>query len=477
VNAVRRQLRRRLPREVLTRAFTMGDILREIDKCPEDAIQRTKTMRHEYPVWGCMWNKKCEWILRCNRALPEPMLRVAFAQLMERHVALRAELRDNFALWDATQIAFTAFSMMRQRGSCGPMARLFQRATAWSFRHAWPRCGVGANVAAENVPLKVLPKTNTLEEAEQILWSNARGFKPPFRVSYVPFGKDSEPAALLHIAVTHMLSDGFSIMPLLTDLAHIVTSLETEAAHHSHLPPLPNMYEAMEPRLMRTIMGTPTCSADSITLETVGPERTNRSQGAFTVFVTIEHTMVQCVRAAAHILSVPFDIALLTIIGIALAWFENKRLETISMIVPQRDGLAENEMVGLFADFRHVNICTDGCNFVGVALELDRVVKERLWRRPGIATQFDLPMVNFEWTDFDEVGGFMQHISPFDRQENPPYPLKVAVEQPGPDQLRFRVAFRLSDYGEPKRDEFFRLLDKSFRAFLEQPLSRIWPDD
>merc|ERR1739845_198347 len=99
---------------------------------------------------------------------------------------------------------------------------------------------------------------------------------------------------------------------------------------------------------------------------------------ASTIFATLPTNVVTAIRQAAHKLAVPEDIAILTIISVALAWFENKKTEPIAMVVPQRDGPGESDMVGLFADIRHLNVCTDGLSFAGVALRLDHIVRERL---------------------------------------------------------------------------------------------------
>ncbi len=37
---------------------------------------------------------------------------------------------------------------------------------------------------------------------------------------------------------------------------------------------------------------------------------------------------------------------------------------------PQHDGAAESDMIGLFADIRHFNACTEGLNYLGVVLRL-----------------------------------------------------------------------------------------------------------
>lgn len=333
-----------------------------------------------------------------------------------------------------------------------------------------------------------------MEDAEFGVWRAGSAFTPPFQVTLAPFGQGQDEGALLHMAVTHMLSDGYSVVPLLNDLAHLVTQAEREAQSAelgssapapesaAVLPPLPSMLATIEPRLMKTINGADNCSGvddaplvgGGITHEPVGQKW---GPDAFTVIATVEPAVVAAIRQAAHRLAVPEDIAMLTILGITLAWFEGNKLEPIAMIVPQRDGPAENDMVGLFADIRHLTVHTEGMNFAGVAMHLHRIVKERLWCAPGIATQFDLALVNFEWTDFDEAHGFAQHVNLYDGNENARHPLKVAVEQPDRDTWRMRVAFHCRKFDDEQRNLFFEMFERSLHTLLEDPLKLVWPED
>jgi len=297
-----------------------------------------------------------------------------------------------------------------------------------------------------------------------------------------------------------MVSDGYCVVPLLDDLAYLVARAEASAvdAHpsaladlggsptsisRSRLPSVPSAFEALESRISRTVIspdagpfsggGGSACDR-GITRETFGKKVWRE---AFTTYAAMPADAVASVRRAARQLSVPDDIAMFTIVGITLAWFENKSTELITMIVPQRDGPSENDMVGLFADCRNLAISTKGLNFAGVALRLHHVVKERLWSTPGIATQFDVPFVNFEWTDFEERQGFSQNIRTFECAESSFYPLRVAVDQPNRDSWRMRVVFDKEKYSEEQRIQFFDLFERALHALLWHPLDPVWSAD
>jgi len=529
-SALRREAGKRLSRETLKGVTVLEDLLARIAQLPDDPYQAPSTCPHaerEYPMWGMMWGSKCQWVLRRSRPLSEAVLRSALAELVTRHVAVGAELRDPYRLFTGVQQAFTALEVWRKRAALdfltsggvvsveadtmlGPFSKLVSRAAnyvsgvfdqviSWSFKNAWPRAcarevtGVptGLNGSATCVlPLKVLPCVATLEEAEKKIWYKATEFTPPFHVVFVPYGEHQEEGALLHIAVTHMLSDGYSIVPLLNDLARLVACAE-ETIHNSNsvvheslsarakLPAIPHMFAALQPRLMHTIEGGGSDLSNGLKSTGITPEPLGKRYGtdSFTVFVTFPVEAVGAIRQAALHLGIPQDIAMLTIIGVSLAWFEGQRTEPIAMIVPQRDGPAENDMVGLFADIRHLSICTDGLSFAGVALRLHHIVTHRIWKAPGLATQFDLTLVNFEWTDFEELHGFVQHINLDQRTETAWHPLKIAVEQPDRETWRMRVAFQRYRYGEEDRKQFFDFFDRSLRTFLTSPLDFVWSED
>lgn len=512
VSAILRDTGKRLPREAFKGSKTLGDLINEIETTPLSQSRSqprcTPEARRdrdcdEYPLWGTMWQSRCAWVIRRDRPLHEGPLRAALIQLVQRHAALRTSLRDPYQLFGAAQQALTTFQVLRRHcwllsgahskspcsiykytgfmqfvsSSMVDMTNAILNTVAWSFWGAWP-C-IAVDRSSDKVPLAILDCSKSLEEAENNLWLHARSFLPPFQAILAPFGVDHEEGAVVYLAVSHMLSDGFSIVPLLRDLAELVSRAEAGDADTetvlNDLPAIPNMYEALVPRLKSTIFSTCVAAEGSdkqlITLEPIGQ---CWNAETCTVGASLPREVVTAIRLSAHRLAIPEDIALLSVIGVTLAWFQGQRVMPIAIIVPQRDGPEHNEMVGLFADFRQLCVCTDNLSFAGVALYLHNLVKERLWRSPGLATQFDIPLLNFEWTDFDEHGGFSQHVKLYERAESIRYPMKVVVEQSSRDNWRMRVAFQASMFDEGQRQHFFQLWERSFRGLLERPLDLVW---
>merc|ERR1712232_1463582 len=106
---------------------------------------------------------------------------------------------------------------------------------------------------------------------------------------------------------------------------------------------------------------------------------------------------------------------------------------------------------------------------------LHHIVKERLWCAPGIATQFDTTIVNFEWTDFDERQGFTQTVELSESWETSFHPLRIAVDQPNRDAWRLRVAFNKTKYSETQRNSFFDIFESPLHSLVRNPLEPVWP--
>jgi len=494
-SAIRRETGKVVPKDLLKRAATLGELLDEIGRLPEEPRHAPVAAKHdphrEYAVWGMMWRSRCQWLFRRSRPLSEAALRVALEQLIDRHVALRAELRDAYRLFGATQQALTVFELWRRHGAAtmgsgflgrfacggGLLTAALGRAAQWSFRNSWPRARAGGSEAwkGKRLPLRVLGHCATEEEAERKVWPRATEFVPPFQARFVTFGKDKEEGALVHLAVTHMLSDGYSVVPLLDDLSHLVACAEPGGTSLLPLPPVPSMFAVLEPRLLRTIDGDydKDMLPSGITPEVVGSKVWHES---VCVFARMPVEVVAAVRRVGRLLTIPDDIAMLAIVGITLAWLEDRESEPVSMIVPQRDAPGESESVGLFADVRDLIICTGGLSYAGVALRLHHVIKERLWGTSGISTQFDLALINFEWTDFTERHGFIQRLSPFEGGAGSHHPVRISVDQPGGEEWRVCADFDKHRFGPRRRERFFEYFETALRALLERPLDLVWPE-
>ena len=111
---------------------------------------------------------------------------------------------------------------------------------------------------------------------------------------------------------------------------------------------------------------------------------------------TLPEQTVTGVRRAAPRLEVSHEIAALTVIGTSIASMEGHATVPITLVAPERDGPGEADMIGLLADVRQLNVCTEALSFAGAALRLHHVVKERICHAPSTDKQFPNTFVNLE---------------------------------------------------------------------------------
>eukprot|EP00931_Biecheleriopsis_adriatica_P062238 TRINITY_DN37486_c0_g1_i1.p1 TRINITY_DN37486_c0_g1~~TRINITY_DN37486_c0_g1_i1.p1 ORF type:complete len:1502 (-),score=300.09 TRINITY_DN37486_c0_g1_i1:46-4551(-) len=502
-SALRRQTRRKVPRDTIRKAKSLDDLINEVDQTPTEREEAPDAAHGEleYAIWGMMWGSKCEWIVCRDRPLSQGVFHRALIELVQRHEVLRTELADPLQLFRATQQALTALELWRRYGAnllparaCRCVWRGVDALAGRCFRWSWPRIKTyrrgsasrartsGCTTVFENA--LVLPRKATIEEAESAIWALVRPFTPPFRAMLAPYGKEEEEGALVYLAVSHMLADGYSVVPLIKDLAELAAQAEVEqegGRANLDLPPAPATLALTEARLMRTVE---LCGTDLlgtapdrglITREPVKGRGPWNQQDTATDVLDLSPEFVAILREGARRLAVPEDVALLTVVALALGWFHGCRSQPFVTIVPQRDGDAEQDMVGLLADFRRLTLHTGGLNFAGAALLLHRTVRERLWTETGLATQNDAPMVNCMWTDFDSPHGFTQQFRPNRRRQFSRYPLQVSVEQSGIDLWHLSVTFRLSSHSQAEQDRFFFLLEESLLRLCRRPLDPLWP--
>uniref|UniRef100_A0A7S1WAJ8 Condensation domain-containing protein n=1 Tax=Alexandrium catenella TaxID=2925 RepID=A0A7S1WAJ8_ALECA len=400
--------------------------------------------------------------------MSEPVLREALRGLAERHPSLCAKLCDPFQLYTATQRAFTIFELWRRCDCPGmhpSLAAAVCRGTRWAFRRAWPRA---CSAPPEEPPLTVLPHSETAEQAKTAC--KFAEFWPPFQSTLAAYGADGgEEGAFLSVQVSHMFSDGYSIVPILSDLGHLIAKAESAAL--PPLAPVPNAMAVLEQRLMRTING------DDSMNDLISPEPLSQSwtRDKCVFFSPVSEKLVSALKRCARNLGVSTDIAVLAAICVGLAHLENKGTLTVVLVAPLRDGPAEGDLVGLLADFRVLQVSVEGLSVAGVALQLHCIVKERRWQRPGLTTQWDWPWVNFQWTDMEAHHGLRQVVDLSRRTEMLRTPVGIVAEQPDARSWRLRTSFDRRCYFYQARERYFHGLVLALEALVLNPLVPAWP--
>eukprot|EP00930_Biecheleria_cincta_P039361 TRINITY_DN27064_c0_g1_i1.p1 TRINITY_DN27064_c0_g1~~TRINITY_DN27064_c0_g1_i1.p1 ORF type:complete len:1328 (+),score=219.18 TRINITY_DN27064_c0_g1_i1:54-4037(+) len=487
-SALLREEGKHLSMDSLRRCKTLRDLLQEIDSVApvqQDTVPSSSAggmlkfycrsrKRDELPAWGMMWNSKCLWTLHHAGPIDAAVLKQAVGELLRRHAALRSEPADPMRLFTAVQETLSVLTLLRlewEEWEAGPLMRCFFAAVAWSLKEAWPR--LRATSPDVDRVMTELEMQSTRDRAEACVRSarNARPFKPPFELIFAPY----EGGLVLQICVTHMLADGFCIVPLMTDLASLVAAAEqgnNSSKVSAQLPSLQNPLQVLFSRIERTI------NADTSLADTITPQRLDEppgSQDAISLRAVMPQLLVEDVRRTAALLAVTDEVVMLAALGVTMAKLDQKVTVSIQMVVPQRDGPGASDMVAMFSDYRCLDIPTEGLSYAGVALSLYHMVKERLWRAPLPTGQSELPFVNFEWTDFEERHGFSQIVDAGRSDTSVQTPMKLVVDQPDSQSWRVAATFKTSLYKEDARKRFFPLLDEALLNLIEDPLKLVWP--
>lgn len=496
-SAVRRHLGVAISRPDILQCNTLQELIAslgnrssEATACEEECDAATGGQEHA--VWHMMWKGKCTWVVQRDRPLEEGVLRIALAGLMARHPALRVQRRDPASLYGEFQQTLTVLAHLRTVvRAVAPyqcVASVLQT-LGDCMKRAWPRVAASCDVVdPAKVPLSVLPLEDSLEDAKHALW-RCGSFVPPFCVTLAPVGARLASSvdvqrctqALVQFHVTHMTSDGFSVVPLLSDFTHFVAVAEGRDPVPKALSPLPNMLRLLEERMHRTV-DHDVSLADTVTLNELHGgvicRRTKHSREAAAMLVDVPAVVVAALKnSASEVYGCTHDILLLTALAVVLARLDDSKLVTLSLVANQRDEARASDMVGFFADCRELDIAVGReLGYVGVAVGVNDTVQQRQWRAPGLVGG-DVVSVNFQWTDFDSREGFQQlpdfHYA--QQRNRVRCPLEVYVDEPAPGQWRFALNFDVVLFSAARRCQFKRELTTTFQQMLAAPFASVWP--
>lgn len=442
----------------------LGELLGQIHILPAQQAD-AEVVGQEWPAWGMMWGSVCGWRFYCQRPISEPVLRRAVQDLISRHVALRCVPADPMELFFQIQAALSVLHLWRV--SSPSFARSWLSSLAsYSLKSAWPKVQ-SIHPQVDSV-LANLPMSESFEKAEALLSTQAKQdpFRPPFQLRVAPYPG----GVVVQLRLTHMFSDGFCIVPLLQDLAKLVADQEllAQGQQISPLPALPVSFDLLQRRLFRTVDGdhslgdpvTPT------TLDSGGWTNLVRSE-----LLSVSPMQVSLIKHAALKLAVPDEILLLTAIGVSMGKVHQQGAQSLHVIAPQRDEPCASDLIGLFADYRRLEVPIEGLHYAGVALALNVIVKERLWRQPPVVSQAAVPFVNFMWTDFEEPNGFKPIPAYKGKEGSSVSPIQVVVVQPSRECWRIVCTFKSEVYTKDQVERFVGYLEESLRCLIEAPLS------
>eukprot|EP00928_Gymnodinium_smaydae_P009472 TRINITY_DN13556_c0_g1_i2.p1 TRINITY_DN13556_c0_g1~~TRINITY_DN13556_c0_g1_i2.p1 ORF type:complete len:1474 (+),score=319.90 TRINITY_DN13556_c0_g1_i2:309-4424(+) len=340
------------------------------------------------------------WLLRLDVAPDEACLRIAARQLLERHVALRMVPKEADGIVCFANNAAPWFAALRE--ALGPPFAPFLARVGRRCHDAWPRVRVRDVPELSPAELEAHFEWcwfDRLEDlfAEAKMRRRSRGFNGPIQLTMLSLRARSQttggaplpgagnasagPQHYLCLAANHAAVDGACMMPLIHDLtAFHAAALEVARASGGkagrgtpELPALASPIAMLSRRLRAALSGE-------------GEDAVDFAQGSFSVrsegydhFVVLELSASRLLDLACHSIGVPMDHLILSCIVCAYARISGLTEVRVTAIVPMRDGLGESNMVGNIASTRCVHVPLGHRSLVGVALEVSRRLRLRLW--------------------------------------------------------------------------------------------------
>ncbi|CAE8592480.1 unnamed protein product, partial [Polarella glacialis] len=127
-----------VPREVLVRCSTLGELLSEIGSLSDESAaaslgnparlletshkRSSRKPQEEHAAWGMMWSSPCRWILHRDRPLDKAVFRRAIEELIQRHRLHTAPV-DPMEMFSSIQKALSLLHLWRLKAATGQIHR------------------------------------------------------------------------------------------------------------------------------------------------------------------------------------------------------------------------------------------------------------------------------------------------------------------------------------------------------------------
>ncbi|KAF4713351.1 hypothetical protein FOZ62_005666, partial [Perkinsus olseni] len=359
-------------------------------------------------IWG--WNGVCVWMLEWQGDADEVDL-LALQSAVQAVVARQASMRVS------NDVGIGYYTFMNEAPSVQGLVKYMalSRGGRWFSWIAdvayavgrwvlWPLWGrVHFSPAVEGRPGSVRMREFSSRDAlRRWIYSEKRhGSGSPVGIDIVQLDESDDGCGpvrtFVRVFVTHAFSDGFSVVPLLSDLNEAY-AVARRGAHRGPrnrlLPPLRvSGAQVQSSRLRRTLMDR----ARDVHGDTLYPcytiDLTTVPQSGFGHCVKLLPSIHLVLQSVGRKLGAPLDVVLLAAIVLATVrergW---RKVAKATLVVPLRDGPTEHQLVGLFADLRNVDIPLEdipgdkgkpcATSVLNFALTLRHMVKFRRWTIP-----------------------------------------------------------------------------------------------
>jgi hypothetical protein len=306
--------------------------------------------------------------------------------------------------------------------------------------------------------------------------------------------------------VSHAFSDGFCSVPLIQDFsalyarAHASKHKQRAPAQNTDLTPLQSgiACSALQQRCFAALEGQPPWShPDQMSFRSTCFDSASQKYQpwVYTHEVLLESGGVAALRHCAKHYGIPFDVALLGLVLAAMFRASAADRRTLAPLLltlyaPMRDGDLNEAMVGLFSDWRDVDVpCSCYNTLLGFCLDLADIIRYRRWNIFDPVQNLERLLINILPLDEQTRGGqcFRQtraHEYRNRRHEDPRYerkaekrqhrPMRITLEQESLDA--WWMVFDINSYHYPVSWTrcFVNELQSSLEDLCQRPLGSVF---
>lgn len=387
----------------LTALGLLADTAATVDKQERLSTPLKEDKATEYAVWNAegMYEVPMYWVLEAP-PVDASALQRALQRLCARHSPLRAtrEAPEHLAVELDKWVTGAAMVHSLFSSKNGFFSRLLLSFSSWAIQGAWPRYRV---CAASEVGLPWLTEYNAADEGEvlEIMGCLYRSFCPPASFALVRCA--SPRVDFIHIAASHALCDASAFLPLRSDLISFYQ--EETGGPAAVLPPIPDALALLASRLQAAFLQRQLTPEYAPYLG--GWEPTAPSTWGYRRLLHVRRGAGARLRRACEMLHLPLDIALVSALACSLARCDGSAVVRLTLTAPMRDGPGEEAVLGLFTDWRDLDLHVPSSQtLLAVAEEVADIVRGRRWQRSRVAQTSQRVLVNIVGADYAMDRGF-----------------------------------------------------------------------
>lgn len=306
-------------------------------------------------------------------------------------------------------------------------------------------------------------------------WKRTVAFRMPGE------GEESE-MSFLAVHAMHSLVDGQSYEPIVGDLLALYDA-------SVKLPAAGSGLAALQRRLHHSLdIVSPAAIPQMSSLR--GTLFSSQGKG-YGHLLGIRRGAVQALKLTGRGFGVPFDVMLLGLTAVAIARVNAEDAVHFTLYAPMRDEAGEAEMIGLFADWRHISVRADldTATVLGVVLDLEQAIRLRRWSVFNAFCKPEVRMVNFQPLDTTRLGsraGFVQvgeelwRIGENLKQETRsndlnwvPQRFSLTIEKQDSDTWWLLLSVTSQDHPPAWMRRFVHAFTDAFWAILRHPQQRV----